>query len=74
MDFDDAGFVDISSAKGAGQRLLRRLFSLLGSPFKSAKSVEMCQRRDFLGLVRDFVNILKDGSVGIHVREALAFK
>ena len=51
---DDSNIVDFRTAKGSGQRLGRRGFQLLGTPFAPKKSKTMSTSNDHLGVVTNW--------------------
>ena len=74
MFYDDASLQDLSSAKGAGQRLMVKVMRALGGEFKDAKRQTMNTSCDFLGLVHDLSDAFVSGTVSFQPRYKLAEK
>ena len=61
MYFDDATLQDWASTKGSGQKEVRRLMKMLGTPFAARKQQDMAVTGDFLGLVHDLTHATTSG-------------
>ena len=69
MYFDDATIQDWAAAKGSGQKEVRKLMKILGTPFAPCKQQDMAVTGDFLGLVHDLTHATSSGLVKFWVRE-----
>ena len=74
MYFDDATIQDWAAAKGSGQKEVRKLMKILGTPFAPCKQQNMAVTGDFLGLVHDLTHATSSGLVKFWVRENLTAK
>ena len=74
MYFDDATIQDWAATKGSGQKEVRKLMKILGTPFAPRKQQDMAVTGDFLGLVHDLTHATSSGLVKFWVRKSLTIK
>ena len=74
MYFDDLNLVDLSSARGVGQRLARKFFALVGHPFSQEKGQDMGGEGEFLGLEHLVGEAFVSGEVLLRPRSSLSQK
>ena len=74
MYFDDATLQDWASLGGSGQRAVRQLMKILGTPFAEAKQQDLSTNVTFLGLDHDTSQALSCGKVHFWVRQQLEDK
>ena len=74
MYFDDATLQDWGSMQGSGQKAVRRLMKMLGTPFSEAKQQDMSIKATFLGLEHDTSEAMSCGKISFWVRQQLEDK
>ena len=74
MFYDDASLQDLSSARGAGQKLMNDTLELIGGRSKPTKSQRMASSSDFLGLIHDVSDAFSTRTVSFTPRPALVEK
>ena len=72
--FHDATIQEWGSLRGSGQRAVRQLMKMLGTPFAAAKQQDMDTKGTFLALSHDTSEAISRGRVHFWVRQQLEDK